>query len=52
MGRKIFLFRISWGLPKPCGCHVALVSVGLGPMYLESVHMGGLSVYYGGPSVM
>ena len=36
-----------WDLPKPYGCHVALVSIGLGPMYPEPVHMEGLSIYYG-----
>ena len=35
-----------WGLPKLCECHMALVSVGLGPKNLESVHIEGLSVYY------
>ena len=37
VGRKIFPFRIPWGLLKPHRYHVALVSIGLGPMYLESV---------------
>ena len=45
-----------WDLPKPYGCHVALVSIALGPMYPEPVHMEGLSIYYGEgggvPSVM
>ena len=43
-----------WGLPKPCGCHMALVSFELRPMYPKPVHIEGLSIYYrgGGPFVM
>ena len=40
-----------WGLPKLSKCHVALVSVGLGPKNPESVHIEGLPVYYGEGSV-
>ena len=35
-----------WGLPKSYECHMALVSVGLGPKNLKSIHIEGLSVYY------
>ena len=40
-----------WGLPKSCECHMALVSVGLGPKNPESFHREGLSVYYGEGSI-
>ena len=41
-----------WGLPKPCGCHMALVSFELRPMYPKPVHIEGLSIYYrGGGSI-
>ena len=35
-----------WGLAKSCECHMALVSVSLGPKNLESIHIKGLSIYY------
>ena len=39
------------GLPKSCECHMALVSVGLGPKNPESIHIKGLSIYYGEGSI-
>ena len=44
VGRKAFPFRISWNLLESCEHHVALVSVGLGAMYIEFVRIGGPSV--------
>ena len=46
-GQDIFM----WGLPKLCECHMALVSIGLGPKNLESVSIEGPSVYYGDGSI-
>ena len=46
VGRKIFPFKILWSLLKPYGCHMASISIGLGPMYLEPVHIGGPSVMW------
>ena len=40
-----------WALPKLCECHMALVSVGLGPKNLESVCIEGPSAYYGDGSI-
>ena len=40
MGCKIFPFRASWGPPRPCSRHVALISVHLALVQLESIHQG------------
>ena len=41
VGCKIFPFRVPWKPLKPCRCHMALISVPLVSVYLESIHNWG-----------